>query len=223
MERQTLKDEALLAILPNVPFDGWSDKAVRYGLQDLGLDKATAARLFPGGAVDLVGHFLDWVDREMVAALQAESEGFTSRRTAERITRAVQVRLEILEPHKDAVRRAVALLSLPHNAGRSLRLMHRSVDAIWAAAGDASTDFSYYTKRGLLAAVLGATLLYWLNDESDDHQRTLAFLERRITGVVRAGKAVGAMGRFSAIGEGPLRAAAGLRRHLPGRRSRSAA
>ena len=223
MERQTLKDEALLAILPNVAFDGWSDKAVRYGLESLGLDQATAARLFPGGAIDLIGHFLDWVDREMVATLEAEGESFTGRRTADRITRAVQVRLEILEPHKDAVRRAVALLGLPHNGGRSLRLMHRTVDAIWAAAGDASTDFSYYTKRGLLAAVLGATLLYWLNDESDDHERTLAFLDRRIGGVVRAGKAVGAVGRFSALAEGPLRMASGLRRHLPRRPSRDAA
>ena len=43
-----------------------------------------------------------------------------------------------------------------------------TVDAIWYAAGDSATDFNFYTKRGLLAAVYGATMLYWLDDRSPD-------------------------------------------------------
>ena len=37
----------------------------------------------------------------------------------------------------------------------------RTVDAIWHAAGDRSADFSWYTKRAILAAVYTATVLYW--------------------------------------------------------------
>jgi ubiquinone biosynthesis protein COQ9 len=63
----------------------------------------------------------------------------------------------------------------------------RTVDAIWHAAGDRSTDFSWYSKRAILAAVWGATLLYWLRDISEDDAATLAFLDRRLAGVGRIG------------------------------------
>jgi ubiquinone biosynthesis protein COQ9 len=63
----------------------------------------------------------------------------------------------------------------------------RTVDAIWHAAGDRSTDFSWYTKRAILGAVWAATLLYWLRDTSEDDAATLAFLDRRLAGVARFG------------------------------------
>ena len=65
----------------------------------------------------------------------------------------------------------------------------RTVDAIWQAAGDRSADLSWYTKRAILAAVYGATLLYWLRDSSDDDAATFRFLDRRLAGVGRIGSA----------------------------------
>jgi ubiquinone biosynthesis protein COQ9 len=56
---------------------------------------------------------------------------------------------------------------------------------MWYAAGDQSTDFSFYTKRATLAGVYGATLLFWLDDRSDDAVETWAFLDRRIAGVMQ--------------------------------------
>jgi ubiquinone biosynthesis protein COQ9 len=83
------------------------------------------------------------------------------------------------------VRRALALSPLPMFAGDSLRGWYRTVDAIWRAAGDTSTDFNFYTKRGLLAAVYGATVLYWLDDRSENCSATWAFLDRRIADVMQ--------------------------------------
>jgi ubiquinone biosynthesis protein COQ9 len=65
-----------------------------------------------------------------------------------------------------------------------LILLYRTVDAIWYAAGDRSTDFNFYTKRGLLAAVHAATTLYWLDDRSEGGADTAAFLDRRLTEVM---------------------------------------
>ena len=59
----------------------------------------------------------------------------------------------------------------------------RTVDAIWHAAGDRSTDFAWYTKRGVLTAVYSSTLLFWLRDGSEDDAATLAFLDRRMAGI----------------------------------------
>ena len=218
MDIQELRDEILLATLPNVPFDGWSQRALRFGLDGLGLEPAVARRAFPGGAADLVAHFSDWADREMLTAVTAQGEAFTGARLHERVIGAVRMRLELLEPHKDAVRRALALLALPQHAGLSLRLLQRTVDAVWTAAGDPSTDFSYYTKRVLLAAVYSATVLYWLSDRSEDHQGTWDFLERRVSTVMRAGSLARDAGRLGSLSEAPLRAAAALRERLAARR-----
>ena len=59
---------------------------------------------------------------------------------------------------------------------------------MWRLAGDTSTDFNFYTKRGLLAKVYMATLTVWLDDESDDLATTQAFLYRRIEDVMKIEK-----------------------------------
>ena len=69
---------------------------------------------------------------------------------------------------------------MPQNAALAARLLYKTVDAIWYAIGDRSTDFNFYTKRGLLAGVYSATLFYWLNDKSEGGQATWTFLDRRI-------------------------------------------
>ena len=80
----------------------------------------------------------------------------------DRIAAAVRARIEILNLHKEAARRAASFLALPHNAPLGAKLMMRTVDAMWRAAGDRSSDFSWYTKRAILAGVYGATFAYWL-------------------------------------------------------------
>ena len=58
---------------------------------------------------------------------------------------------------------------------------------LWHEAGDGSADFSWYTKRGILAAVYSATLLYWLRDDANE-AAVEAFLDRRLQGVAQLGK-----------------------------------
>ena len=43
----------------------------------------------------------------------------------------------------------------------------------------------------LLAGVYGATLLFWLNDESEGHAKTWAFLDRRLAEVIKFGGGLG--------------------------------
>ena len=95
-------------------------------------------------------------------------------RLHQRVRAVIALRLEQNRPHKEAIRRALALLALPGHVRLAAACTARTVDAIWHAAGDRSADFSWYTKRAILAAVYGATLLYWLRDSSDDDAATLA-------------------------------------------------
>jgi ubiquinone biosynthesis protein COQ9 len=178
-ERSPERDAALDALLPNVPFDGWTVAALR---RAAGRD---ADLLFPGGAADMVEAFCDLADRRMEAA--AAERGLPGRLPA-RVRAAIALRLEQNRPHREAVRRALSVMALPRNAPMTARTLARTVDAIWHAAGDRSADFSWYTKRAILASVYGATLLYWLRDSGIDDADTLAFLDRRLAGVGRIGR-----------------------------------
>jgi ubiquinone biosynthesis protein COQ9 len=85
------------------------------------------------------------------------------------------------------------------------RLVYRTCDRIWRAAGDSATDFNFYTKRGLLAGVVTSTMLYWLQDKSEGSQATSAFLDRRIADVLTIGGRIGKVReRLSQFDPGPV-------------------
>jgi ubiquinone biosynthesis protein COQ9 len=171
------REAVVAAALPHVPFDGWTARALVAGARAAGMEVSEAARLFPRGPVEAIEVYSGMADRAMaeaVAALPAETKA------RERIAAGIRARLDFVAPHKEAARRATNTLALPHNAPVALRLLYRTVDSLWYAAGDRSTDFNFYTKRAILAAICSATFLYWFNDRSIDHAATLNFLERRL-------------------------------------------
>jgi len=185
-ERSAERDAAIEALLPSVPFDGWTSRGLRTALRSIGAEPDDAEMLFPGGAADMVGAYCDLADRRMEA--EAATRDMTDMRVPTRVRTVLAIRFEQNRPHKEAVRRAFAVLSLPGNARLAALTAARTVDAVWHAAGDTSADFSWYTKRAILAGVYSTTLLYWLRDTSDDDSPTLAFLDRRLAGVARIGR-----------------------------------
>jgi ubiquinone biosynthesis protein COQ9 len=112
----------------------------------------------------------------------------TTMRFRERIAAAVRVRIEVNVPYREALRRTLSFLALPPNTPLAIKSTWGTVDAIWYACGDTSTDLSFYSKRATLAAVYGATVLYWLDDSSEQFVDTWAFLERRIDDVMQIPK-----------------------------------
>lgn len=181
-----LRPALVEAMLPHVAFDGWTQSALGAAATDLGLPGAVARLAFTGPA-DMVEAYIAWADRAMEAALAPMN--LPAMKVRARITIAVRTRLEQAEAHQEAVRRALAVLARPDQAARAARTAWATVDSIWRAAGDTSTDYNFYTKRAILGAVYGATLLYWLNDTSDGHADTWAFLDRRIAGIMAFEKA----------------------------------
>lgn len=186
MDDRALRDKVVLALLPNVPFEGWSRRALHHAAQRVDLTEAELSSLFPRGARDAVAAFSDWADRATEASLA--TKGTARLKLRERIAVGVRTRLDVLEPHREAVRRMLAFLALPANLALGPRLLYRTVDTLWRAAGDRATDFSFYTKRGLLAGIYAATTLYWLDDQSPNHAATDAFLDRRIGEVMQIPK-----------------------------------
>ncbi|MGH7002522.1 MAG: COQ9 family protein, partial [Alphaproteobacteria bacterium] len=177
---QRAREAVVAATLPHVPFDGWTERALITGARSAGMEPSEAQRLFPRGPAEAVEVYSAMADRAMAEAVTAAAARDPALKARDKIALGMRARLDFTAPHKEAVRRATALLALPLNAPLALRLLYRTVDTLWYAAGDTATDFNHYTKRAILAAICSATFLYWFNDRSMDHAATLAFLERRL-------------------------------------------
>lgn len=198
-----LRPHLVRAMLPHVAFDGWSAKAVTAGALDAGIDPDIAAIAFET-PMAMVAAYIALADADMLTALDKANIGALKIR--ERIALALRVRLDQATPHREAVRRALAVLALPGNLPLAAKTLWHTADAIWRAAGDTATDFNHYTKRMTLGAVYSACLLYWLDDDSPDVGATHDFIDRRIDNVMRFEKFKGQFkrrGGAAADGGGP--------------------
>lgn len=175
---------ALAAELPSdAAFDGWTPTALRATAARMGVDPDVADLAFPDGAVQMIEAWFAHVDAQMAAALPADHlDGLKIRA---RITALVEARLAVLAPHREALRRAQAVLAHPRHAAAAARLGWHAADQMWRAAGDQATDYNHYTKRAILGSVYAATLLVFVNDDSEDWADSRAFLARRIAGIMR--------------------------------------
>ena len=183
MTDQEMRETVLAKALPHAAFDGFTDAVLRKAGAEAGVASTDLARLFEDGPVSLVEFYSTSTDAEMEKRLGRID--LKAMKIRERIATAVKTRLAILKPHKEAARRAAAFLSLPMHAALGAKLMYRTVDAMWRAVGDTSTDFNFYTKRAILAGVYGSVLVRWFSDMGEDDSATEAFLDARIGNVMQ--------------------------------------
>ncbi len=179
-------DAARAAILERAvdlaAFDGWSVDGLRRATAEAGLERAVQLRAFPKGVPDLLDLLAVQGDEAMAARLGQDD--LSAMRIRDRVTHAVRTRIEVMAPYKAAAHRAAQYLASPLQAPTGAYQIGRTADRIWRAIGDRSADFNYYTKRGILSGVYGATVLVWFEDPSEGAAQTWAFLDRRIGDVM---------------------------------------
>ncbi|HEX7852838.1 MAG TPA: COQ9 family protein [Sphingobium sp.] len=187
MNPQETLDDLRLRLAPmvadNAAFDGWSAKALAATAQQSGTDADILALAFDGGALAMIDAWFASVDAAMLEAVPSERLG--NMHTGQRIAALVEARLAILASHREALRRAQAVLAMPQNVAHAAKLGWRAADVMWRAAGDTATDLNHYSKRAILGTIYAATLLFFVNDESEHWADTRAFLARRLAGVAR--------------------------------------
>jgi ubiquinone biosynthesis protein COQ9 len=108
-------DELRRALAPLLPahavFDGMERRRPCHGR--VGARRAGRARaaLLPGGPVDMVDAWFDAIDLAMARAYPLER--ISKLKIRERIRDLVLYRIEVINPHKEALRRALAILAQP--------------------------------------------------------------------------------------------------------------
>jgi len=176
-------DRLLDAILPHVAFDGWNGHSLALAGRECGLGSGAIALATPRGVLDVIAH---WSMRcDALAKDEIAKADLQSMKIRERVTFAVQCRLDTLNNHEEAARKARARLLLPDSGPLGAELVWATSDMIWRALGDPSTDVNFYTKRLTLSAVYGSSLAAWLGDETRDKANAKAFLDRRIENVMQ--------------------------------------
>jgi ubiquinone biosynthesis protein COQ9 len=157
---------------------GWSCETLRLALAEQGEPAEMLRSAFPRGVAGAIASWSRLADRWMDEA--AAAEDMSGLRTPARIRRVVELRLRLVEGDREALRGAMGVLARPWNAPRAAKLTAETVSAMWHAAGDRSSDFSWYTRRATLAAIYTATLSFWLRPGGGDVEEALSFLDRRL-------------------------------------------
>lgn len=184
---ETARLDILSLVLKHVPFDGWTSKSLRYAVEDAGLPDGAEELYFPGGPLEVIRFWSEQCDLKVeahIATLDIENM-----RIRDKVTQGVLARLQAIEKHDEAARRAMSRLALLDALGQGPAQIWASADTIWRAIGDTSTDVNFYSKRTILSGVIGSSMLSWLSDDTDDKEKARAFLDARIQNVMQFEKA----------------------------------
>lgn len=194
-QNREIQDTILLAALEDVPFDSWTWSVIEQAAQKKGYDSSALVKAFPNKLLDVLIHFSDWADRQMLVRLNKVDN--TDIRIRDRVRQGVAERIDILQPYKEAFRSSASFWLNPLHKFTAGKIVWRTADEIWIWAGDTATDYNHYSKRALLSGVITSTMLAWLRDDSDNSQETLDFLDRRIDNVLKFGRVAGkVIGKF---------------------------
>ena len=182
-EEERILSSILSLSVDNVLTHGWSLTAVEEAVKSLGYPPVTAGLV--ESPHQIVLHHISssnaaldaWMVKE-VASLTAEGQ----RLPIGKFVRSCIIKR--LSMNGALIRGGVwgegVALVCQSDPGRAVQSWQEVCDDIWYRAGDTSLDINWYTKRISLAAVMAATDLFMLQDNSPDFQESWNFLDRRL-------------------------------------------
>lgn len=196
----------LSAAVSHIPTHGFTEQTLALGARDAAYLPAST-NLFTRGPFDLVlfhnaSQRFALRDRLPVASSSMQPVDSPTGKTGKPLGVGAKVRLLALARlHANAeliqhYSQAIALMSLASNIAPSLAELARLSDEIWYLAGDVKVDTSWYTKRGLLAAVYASTEVFMTQDHSKDFAETEKFLDRRLADVQVLGSTASSVGEW---------------------------
>lgn len=177
------QDKIIHGMMRFVPSHGWSREALRRGALQAGFSEPEALLAFQGDLDKALMHFIHQIDAQMKERLA--SCDLLSLRIRDRIAASVLIRLEILEPFREALPRILLYQMNPFKMPDALSSLWGTASEIWYEAGDTATDFNYYSKRALLTGVYASTFLFWLRDASPRFGKTKDFLNQSLETVMK--------------------------------------
>ncbi|EGG25158.1 ubiquinone biosynthesis protein [Cavenderia fasciculata] len=176
-----VKEIILEKALKNVSLYGWSDTSISMACTELGYSNITHG-LFENGGYDLAYYFVTRCNNQLKEKLSSDIlMGLTPR---ERIKMVIKIRLSMLIPYIHRWSEAMQLLAHPKNLINSAPSMANLVDEVWHLVDDRSSDFEWYSKRALLAALYTSSELFMITDTSPEYKNTWRFVDDRVDDLI---------------------------------------
>lgn len=210
------RDTILDAFMVVVAEKGWRATTLTDIATQAGVSLSRIRRNYDGKA-DLLTDFMKRTDErvlERLADLPAEDSPH------DRLFDIMMMRLETLEPHRDAIRSLLDEMAMtPEEWSRVMAGQCTSQRWMLAGAGIESTGLRAAIRIGGLGFVFARTLRVWVDDEPD-LARTMAELDRRLR---RGEQTLGTVEAPLAMAAACMNFAAAVLRAVRSRRSRSPA
>ena len=188
MISQNQRELLITQTAKNAVFDGWGDRSFREAAVSVSLDPAFALEAYPTPPSRVIAH------SQLADALLTrwvEEGGLSTSQGVRGCLHALTMRRFLA--HNDvkiAVQKGIGHITTPWRAVESSKSAWATVDTMWRLAtqhleGDPDKQgFDYVSKRALLGAVYGPSMLVWFNDHSPDLSRTDNYVRGRLDNVV---------------------------------------
>ncbi|MCC8415782.1 MAG: COQ9 family protein [Rickettsia endosymbiont of Gnoriste bilineata] len=176
----SLKVQFVQTLAKLLIFNEWNDKLLADTETECGFVKGYCYIIFPGGVREIVDFFESWQDQKMLELLSQQE---TPIKIRGKIDLALKIRI------KDGIAKLVHLrnrsyFAVPSNSIFATKTAFRTCALIWRYAGDKSIDYNYYTKRGLLLSVYITSILYYIQDESEDNIDTDKYITKSLSNII---------------------------------------
>lgn len=158
----------------------WDAQLIKQVEEECELAHGYADILYPDGIEEIVTAYETLQDQKMLELLIIEEVPLKVRK---KISKALKVRIKNCSS-KIILRKNQSFLCKPENLALATKLAWETCDKIWRYAGDNSTDFNHYSKRGLLAGVYLSAIVFYMNDESEGFIETDNFIDTNLERII---------------------------------------
>lgn len=172
-----VKEKLLAEILTQVPWHGWSNRAIKNASRNLELDYSYHYILFPSGVEEVLEYYLDQVIKNIIN--EVKTIDLTKFNTKDKIIRICEVFFKQNHLNKLAIDRALSYYLIPGRNILGLKNYYRLINQIWYLAGDKSTDFSFYTKRASFGLIMLKTITFWTKSKSNETE-AIKYMNKQI-------------------------------------------
>lgn len=173
--RQLCKRMALL--LEN---SSWNKKLLEQAEQECEFISGYSHVLFPEGIKQVVRYFEEWLNEY---ALDLANSQTKPEKIRAQIAQILEIRIMQVMSQKAQINHSSYFL-VPANILTCQQAAFNAVDMMWRYGGDKSTDFNYYSKRGLLLGVYMVAKAYYFADESKDYMKTKEFIASSLDNII---------------------------------------
>jgi len=187
-------------------FEGWSNATLSKACEVSAIDPKFQNLIFENGCLDLIEFYIEEQNLKLAEKIE-ETQDFSGFKVREKIKFALYNLFESEKNHQLSLQRLRSfyfdLRNLsnsqygPHPLIMAFKHVGKVSDFIWAAIGDKSTDFNFYTKRLTLSKIILKTFVVFVKDESLNLDKTKKFIDLEIEKVMKFEKLKSQVKNFS--------------------------